>query len=416
MMLNTKNPEPARMTRTFLFSGALFSALLWALLRGGSHAATPAASAAGSLTPEQQLTDAIEQLQSGRAQEALKNLRALTHSEPEFRLGQLMYGELLAAMSGAGGGTLLAAADNGDPRIKDLAEEARLRLASEKAVPPTGAVPSNILQLSRSHKYVVIVDLPRARLYLMENRDGELRLLRHQYAAMGRNGYGKQASGDLRTPVGVYHVTGWINDNKLPELYGAGAFPVSYPNPWDVFKKRSGNGIWLHGVPRNTYSRPPRSSEGCVTMANADLLALKPYIRLGETPVILSDNVEWLDKNVTSEDREDWLGRIEAWRGRWSAKDTEAYLAYYGEDFTAEGMNRAQFVEHKRRVNAAKKFIEVKLSDVNLFRYPGAGEPLLLAEFTMDYQSDNYSSHAQKQQFWRKEKNGEWKIFREENR
>jgi hypothetical protein len=79
-------------------------------------------------------------------------------------------------------------------------------------------------------------------------------------------------------------------------------------------------------------------------------------------------------------------------------------------------MNRAKFVEHKRRVNGQKKFIEINLTDLDLYRYPGAGEPLVLVEFTMDYRSDNYSSKVQKQQFWRQEPGGEWRIFREENR
>jgi len=389
--------------------------MTWKLfLSGGLIAATAVAAYAAETPREQQLAAVIEHLQAGRAGDALKNLESLVHSEPEFGLGKLMYAELRSVLAQAGGND----AESNDLRIAELAEEARLRLVSEKAVPPPGAVPANVLKLSSAHPYVILVDLPRAHLYLLENNGGQLKLLRHHYAAMGRNGYGKEAKGDLRTPVGIYHVTGWLQDSKLPELYGAGAFPVSYPNPWDVFKRRTGSGIWLHGVPRDipSSSRPPRSSEGCVTMANGDLIALKPYLRLGSTPVILSDNVEWLEPDQSNFERDAWLSRIEEWRSRWAARDTEAYLEFYGGDFTTDGMNRAKFTEHKRRVNAQKQFIEIGLSDVDLFRYPGAGEPLILAEFTMDYRSDNYSSRAQKQQFWRQETGGEWKIFREENR
>lgn len=384
------------------------------LARCALAAGVLATGAARAENPELQFGKAIEQLQAGQARDALRGLEALTKSEPGFRLGHVMYGELLAALGTAAAAETVPDAE----RMQDLAEEARLRLASERAVPPEGTVPGNVLSLSQQHPYIIVVDLPRARLYVLKNDGGQLKVVRHHYAAMGRNGYGKESKGDLRTPVGVYYVTGWINDKKLPELYGAGAFPVSYPNAWDSFKRRTGSGIWLHGVPRGGApdTRPPRSSEGCVTMSNADLLALRPYIKLGQTPVIFSDEVEWLSKDRLAEEREQWLGRIEAWRGRWAAIDTEAYLAYYGEGFTTEGMSRADFVEHKRRVNAAKKSIDVKLSDVNLFRYPGAGEPLILAEFTMDYRSNNFSSRAQKQQFWRREPNGEWKIFREENR
>ena len=366
-------------------------------------------------SPERQLLSAVAKMQGGDADGARKDLEDLTRRQPNFRLANLLYGELLASLSGARGGSLIDNQD--DPSLRDLTDEARLRMVGEKAVPPPGYVPNSILQLGPEHPYFVVVDLPKARLYLMQNdREGGVRLVRDHYAGMGRMGYGKQATGDLRTPVGVYHVTGWLPKNKLPEIYGVGAFPLNYPNIWDQFKKRSGHGIWLHGVPSDTYARAPRSSEGCVTMANDDLLALKPYLHAGETPVILSDAVEWVAPAEVKDARDAFLARIEGWRRKWSEKDTAGYLAYYGPGFTTEGMNLAQFTAHKRRVNAAKKFIEVKLSHINLFRYPGAGEPMLLAEFTMDYRSDNYRTTTQKQQFWRLDKDGAWKIFREENR
>lgn len=369
---------------------------------------------AAALAPEARLSAAIEHMQAGQPQEALKKLADLSAQEPQFQLGRLMYAELRAALAPAANPKT---ASSDAARLHDLADEARLRLASEQAVPPSGSVPSSVLELAAAHPYLIAVDLQRARLYLLENQNGQLKLLRHHYAAMGKNGYGKQAKGDNRTPLGVYHVTGWLADRKLPEKYGAGAFPVSYPNPWDVFKHRTGSGIWLHGVPRNTPAgtRPPRSSEGCVTMANDDLLALKPYMSLGRTPVLLADDLEWLEPSQSATERQQWLGRVENWRSKWAALDTEAYLGYYGSGFTAEGMNLSQFSAHKRRVNAAKKFIEVKLDEMNLFRYPGGGEPLVLVEFRMDYRSDNFQSTVRKQQFWRQESDGEWKIFREEN-
>lgn len=379
-------------------------------------AALPLAHAA--TTPEQQLNAAVELLRAGHSQDALQALEALTRREPSFRLAQLLHGELLAALSGAGAGTLLAqaSAEGADPRLADLAEEARVRLASEKAVPPEGSAPNGVLALAERYKHVVVVDLPRARLYLMENRGGRLHLLRHHYAAMGKKGAGKEVAGDQRTPVGVYQVVNWIGDEALPELYGSGALPLDYPNLWDQLKRRTGSGIWLHGVPRETYSRPPRSSEGCVTMANADLSALHPYMDLGRTPVLLSNELQWLPEAQITAEREAFQARIEGWRQAWSARDTAAYLAYYTEDFRSQDMDRTAFAAYKHRVNASKRFIDVQLRDISIYRYPGAGEPLMLVEFTQDYRSDNYSLSSLKQQFWKRSADGQWKIYREESR
>ncbi|HSW15140.1 MAG TPA: L,D-transpeptidase family protein [Solimonas sp.] len=358
------------------------------------------------LDAEKAFGEAILKLEDGAAAEALGLLQYITSEQPSFPPARTVYRNLLAA----------GQAGIPEPkRLQELAEEGRIRLASEKAIPPAGAVPNAVLQLSGNHHHLVVTDLQRARLYVFENHAGALKLVRHHYAAMGKNGAGKQASGDNRTPIGIYHITGWIGDTTLPELYGAGAWPTNYPNPWDVFKRRTGHGIWLHGVPRDTESRAPRSSEGCVTMANDDLLSLQPYMQRGDTPVVLSNELEWVTPEAQQREREEFAARVESWRNRWSSRDTDGYLAFYGEDFTVSGMNYPEFVAHKRRVNAGKKFIEVKLSDLSLYRYPGADAPLMLAEFTMDYRSSNFRQTSRKQQFWKQDAEGVWKIFREEN-
>ena len=368
-------------------------------------------SASASLPmPEEQLVGAIELARAGKTRESMRALESLLKRQPNFRLAQLIYADMLAARSGMRG----IAADDQDPRIRELFEEARLRLDRARYSPPSDAVPDMVLQLSDEYPYLVLVDLPGARLHLFRNVEGTLEPVGSRYAAMGRAGFGKEVEGDLRTPVGIYHVTGWMGDDKLPELYGAGSLPLTYPNLWDRFKSKTGHGIWLHGVPRQTYVRAPRSSEGCVTMANEDLLWLKPYVVSSRAPVVLADQVNWTSRAKARQDRDTLLTRVEAWREAWASKDTETYLGFYGDDFSTGGLDKAQFSDHKRRVNANKQWVKVQLSDVSLFRYPG--EPMFLAEFTLDYDSDNFKFVAKKEQYWRQDANGAWRIFREENR
>jgi murein L,D-transpeptidase YafK len=371
--------------------------------------ATPALAAEPH--PEIQLLSAIDDLNAGRVNEAWNALDQLVKRQPNFHLAQLFYREVQAARSGAPSQDLLA---SNDPEMRGLAEEARLRLQWHEA-PPENSVPDGILQLSRIHRNAVVVDLPRARLYLLENRDGQLRVIRNFYAASGKGGWGKRTEGDNRTPVGVYRVSGFLKDQSLPELYGAGAFPLDYPNLWDQRLHLTGRGIWLHGVPRETYARVPRSSEGCVTLANADLLDLKPYLLSGDTPVVFSDSVSWRPREEVWDRRGEFLEQVEGWRARWSAKDTESYLAYYADDFESDGMRLSAFKAHKRRVNAAKKRIDVRLDNLDLYRYPG-DDGLMLAHFTQRYASDNFSMSSDKQQYWRRQPDGRWKIVKEANR
>ena len=391
--------------------------LVWLFAFGASAAAaaqTPLVSPVPARTEaELALNRVMNALRDGQRATAVTELEALIAREPTFRAAHWLHAELLSARAGPRAGVL---AGTDSLAFNDFSDELRLRAEAEAALPLEGHVPNAVMALAARHPHLIVVDLNLARLYVLANQNGRLSLVRHHYAAIGRNGTRKVLEGDLRTPVGVYHITQWRDGSTLPDLYGSGAYPVDYPNAWDRFKQRTGYGIWLHGVPSATYTRAPKSSEGCVTMANDDLTALRPFVEVGQTPVVFTDELEWLPPERAAQELQSWLGRMENWRMAWSSVDTESYLSYYHPDFSTPGMTRAQFDAHKRRVNAGKTFIDVEIDELNLWRYPGVEEPMVLVEFTQRYRSSNFSSTTQKQQYWRQMADGSWKIFREVNR
>jgi len=289
--------------------------------------------------------------------------------------------------------------------LNDLRDEARVRLMRYIDQPDPDFLPRQILQLAPGQKYALLADTSRARLYLFENVDGVPRLKSDYYMTIGKNGTDKRKEGDKRTPMGVYQIAEQLPRAGLADLYGDGAFPLNYPNEWDQSQKRGGHGIWLHGVPSNTYSRPPRSSDGCVVVANPDLKELSRWIKVGSTPVIITDRTDWVARENWEQSRDELLMQLNAWKTDWEARDPDRFLHHYSTAMTSGGS--AAWAKDKRRNILEKDWIRVTLSDVSLFLYPG-GE-MAYTEFTQRYSSDKLSSLSNKRLYWRQEK-GVWRV------
>jgi murein L,D-transpeptidase YafK len=209
----------------------------------------------------------------------------------------------------------------------------------------------------------------------------------------------------------VYHVTSSMPREKLADLYGTGAFPINYPNEWDRREGRGGSGIWLHGTPSDTFSRPPLASDGCVVLTNRDLDAVRQRVQIGLTPVIISSGIEWVQPQAIAGVREELSGALEGWRRDWETLDTERYLKHYSPAFNSGGQDYRAFAQQKRQVNAGKQWVKVKLDRVSMFLYPGK-QRLAVVTFDQDYSSSNLQNRMRKRQYWLKEGSG-WRIIHE---
>ncbi|MDX1503231.1 MAG: L,D-transpeptidase family protein [Thermoanaerobaculia bacterium] len=360
--------------------------------------------------PERRLVQGLLDTSRGQLTDALGNLDELVRAQPDFQLAHLVRGDLLLALAGRVGefGAGVPAALAGGFR-----DEARARLLRYLDSPPPNAVPSGLLRLPDTTPAALAVDLERYRLYVVENRGGRLVRTRDYYVAIGKGGTDKRFEGDEKTPVGVYFVTEYIPGEKLADLYGAGAFPISYPNGWDRALGRTGSGIWIHGTEWALYSRVPLSSRGCVTLANEDFARLRESVTLQQTPVLLAGRLEWASTDDVASDARELTSAIESWRRDWESLDTDRYLDHYSQSFRGRGMSRGEFASHKRRVNAGKRWVRVGISQLGLYAYPGE-EGMVVADFRQDYESDGFRSSVRKRQYWRREA-GRWRIVLEEN-
>ena len=377
---------------------------------------TPLASIAFSNEVEASLVRAMETLRSGGIKPALKVLDAALEKNPNFRLGHLIKGDLLMAKAGAPG-AFGADAKSPLPQpelVASLRDEAKVRLTRYFDGPPIDSLPTALLQMAPQQQHVLLVDSEKARIYVFKNVDGQPKLVTDFYVSGGKNGFEKEREGDQRTPLGVYHVVSSMGREKLTDFYGAGAFPINYPNEWDKRLAKTGSGIWIHGTPSTTYSRPPRASDGCVVLTNEDFANIAQYVEPGITPIVIVPTVEWQSPEAWQESRTDFSLAFANWKRDWEGLGVENYLGHYSATFNADGKTFADWSAHKRRVNATKRYVKVDVSNLSVFEHPvsPATLPMLMVTFDQVYKSSNNSAKMKKRQYWQREQ-GRWKIIYE---
>ncbi len=361
---------------------------------------------------EDELIKTIDSLSQQQLDPALTRIEKLVNENPKFKLAQLIYADLLIAK--AQPLNEFGARAKATPKaLNELRSEAKQRWSHYISPPNKKLIPASIIKLSDKTDYAVIVELDHSRLYIFKNDNGVPKLVKDYYATIGKKGADKYVEGDNKTPIGVYNVTRFIADNKLPDLYGTGAFPIDYPNTWDKRLGKTGHGIWLHGTPTSTYSRPPLSSEGCVALSNDDFTNLRSFVDVRRSPVVITKKINWLSTEDWLEQQKNNTALLNNWVKDWESLDSQRYLSHYSkEKFRSGRKNYRWWSNHKTKVNANKSFINIKLNDVSIFRYPGV-ENMLEFSFQQDYRSNNYSKVGNKRLYWQRNKDQQWQIIYE---
>ena len=229
-----------------------------------SHANTVTDTNGLLVEQEAKLVEVVDHIVNGQTLLAMDKLEGLLIDQPNFRLANLLYADLMAAKGGRA--PTFGKGSRYESKIAQLLEEAKRRYQHSNVDlgHHQDRLPDSLIQVSSSQDRVVVIDTALSRAHVFENRPTGLLLIDDYYATIGENGLVKVAEGDKRTPMGIYFITSRLDPLGLDDLYGDGALPLNYPNEWDQRLGRAGHGIWIHGVPRNTYSRPPFATEGCI--------------------------------------------------------------------------------------------------------------------------------------------------------
>jgi len=365
---------------------------------------------------ETRLIAIYKMIGAGQAREALPLATELTRDFPTFQLGHLVYGDLLSMQTkpvtklGELPSHLQKTATAAP--LAELREESLQRIKALQERPAMGTAPSQILGLAARNKHVIAIDASKSRLYVLENGSQGLRVILDTYISVGKEGIGKYAQGDLKTPLGVYYLTTPVDPKLLAPLYGGGALPINYPNPLDQRMGKSGNGIWLHGTMPERYSRPVKATDGCVVMANPDLQKLMAIVAVKTTPVIIASKLQWVRPEQNAAERIKFESVIASWREAKNSGQADRLYSFYASDFQAYGKSLdAWWIKNLRDMGQIRQR-PVQWKDLTILAWQtGAPDkPTNVMIVTYDEVSSNRAQSATKRQYWI-QTGTQWKIF-----
>lgn len=252
------------------------------------------------------------------------------------------------------------------------------------------------------------VDKDKQRAFLVRTEGNATLLNRFKklICTTGRRDGDKLAEGDLKTPEGVYFVTGKITSGLDFTLYGNTAFPLNYPNPVDRIRNKTGYGIWIHG---RGEPISPKQTKGCVSLNNADVDHLDEHVTRHGTPVIIGQGIAWGNATKAGAPQGVVQGTW-AWSAARERRDERFFDLYdptlYGK---SSGKPFDRFQAAIRAEFAAKPWVDLRIGKIQILEGP---------DYMVSFFTERNASHDSITEGWRRlywMRQGEtWKIVGEE--
>jgi len=286
-------------------------------------------------------------------------------------------------------------------------------IAMAEVATTDGVLPAYVLQLPDSVEDILIVETASSTLYRFGQGDNTLEARDTHYVSIGENGVGKQRPWDRRTPLGIYFISEQLDTRLLHEKYGPTAFPLDYPNVRDRSLRRSGDGIWIHGVAPEAGKRPPLDTDGCIALGNDELLTLADSLVPLITPVVITRKIDWQEPQQIAALRDELNAALDTWARSYASGDLHGYLSSYADSFEYRGMTRPEWATY--RVSTFTKTVSgFALDEVLLLADPEEAD-LYLSRFRQKVSDDERTVATIKRLYWRRSADGNLRIIAEDN-
>lgn len=271
-------------------------------------------------------------------------------------------------------------------------------------------LPVEVLQISDAPEIkasVIIADKSERKLYFFESEDTLQKPISYEID-IGKQEGPKVKRNDEKTPEGIYLLQKKLTQPEIPfDKYGSLAFTTDYPNVFDKFENKTGDGIWLHSVPDTVPLN--RGSKGCVVLRNENIQKLSDLISLNKSHMIINAKTEWTSKDAHAAKRNKIITWLQTWKALWQEQDLEKYISLYSEEFSAPNFNKASWLKHKENLKSMYKTITIELSKPSVFHTKNQ----YIIKFVQNYTSDKHQDKGIKT-LYVIEKNNGLQILREE--
>lgn len=229
----------------------------------------------------------------------------------------------------------------------------------------------------------------KIKLYKKDNNN-KFKLNTEYNAFTGKLKGDKQEEGDLRTPLGIYHLTKKIV--KLDSFYGPLAFVTSYPNVYDKYKNKNGSGIWIHGLPED--EERDSFTKGCIAIDNDDIKKLDKTINFEKTLLIIDE--EKIENLTSKKKLSNILAQIYMWRYAWINNDLDKYISFYSNEFKrVDGVGIDNFKRYKKRLFSKNEYKTIVFKNIDVVPYPNS-KNIYKVSFKELYKSDSFSFIGEK--------------------
>ena len=273
---------------------------------------------------------------------------------------------------------------------------------------------SNIMARQSEEIDVILVDKNAKKLYGIKVKDDFYNITYTYDIIYGINEGDKLIEGDGKTPEGVYYIVSWTSGDNLikkygnyAKIYGAGAFPINYPNPVDKIRKKTGHGIWIHG--RDPINGKD-TTQGCVALKNEDLLDFDKNVADIKDPVVITDKVLYLTKTQYDEKRKEILNIFDTFINSWKNSDYETFRKLIHSQYSGQGKKFSAYLSSKKYLmdKYADKVIETDNTKILI-----QNNDNFVIDTNQFYCAENITSYNNKRYYFADD-NGEIKLISEE--